>query len=102
MLLAGAIVMEVGGTLCLRASDGFRKRLWIAPIALAYIVSFSLLALTLRAGMPVGIAYGIWAGSGVALTAIAAYILFREPLTWLMGVGILTIVSGILLIEFGN
>ena len=34
LTLAGAILIEVFATLALRASDGFRKRVWIAPVVL--------------------------------------------------------------------
>ena len=44
-------------------------------------------------------AYGIWTACGVALVAVAARVLFREPLTWLMGFGIALIVAGVLTIE---
>ncbi|MDX2375584.1 multidrug efflux SMR transporter [Microbacterium sp. LRZ72] len=101
VFLAGAIVFEVTGTLSLRASEGFRKRVWIAPVAVSYVVAFVMLFQCLNGGMPVGIAYGIWAACGVALTAVLAHLLFKEPLTWVMGLGIVAIVGGVLLIELG-
>jgi small multidrug resistance pump len=51
--------------------------------------------------MPLGVAYGIWAAAGVALTAVIGRLLFKEPFTWLMGLGILLIVGGVLCIELG-
>ncbi len=56
---------------------------------------------SLRLGMPLGIAYGIWAAAGVALTAVASRFLFGEPLTRKMLGGIGFIVVGVLLIELG-
>lgn len=100
-LLAAAIISEVTGTLMMRASEGFRRKQWILPVVIAYLLAFGLLALTLAQGMPVGIAYGIWSASGVALTALLARILFKDPLTWLMGLGIVVIAGGVLLIELG-
>ena len=100
--LAGAILFEVIATIALRASEGFRKRIWIVPVTIGYVVSFVLLWLTLKLGMHVGIAYGIWTACGVALVAVAARVLFREPLTWLMGFGIALIVAGVLTIERQN
>jgi small multidrug resistance pump len=97
--LAGAILFEVVATLALRASEGFRKRAWIIPVTVGYLASFYLLWLTLRLGMHVGIAYGVWTACGVALVAIAARILFGEPLTWLMTMGIALIIGGVLTIE---
>ena len=56
---------------------------------------------SLRHGMPLGIAYGIWAAAGVALTAVGSRLLFAEPLTRKMLGGIAFIVVGVLLIEVG-
>ena len=100
--LAGAIGFEVLATIALRASEGFRKRIWIVPVTVGYLVSFYLLWLTLGLGMHVGIAYGIWTACGVALVAVAARVLFREPLTWVMGLGIVLIVAGVLTIEMAG
>jgi small multidrug resistance pump len=102
LALAGAIGSEVLATLALRASDGFRRRKWIAPVAAGYLVSFYLLWLSLSLGMPVGVAYGIWTACGVALVAVAARFLFRDPLTWRMAAGIALIVAGVLTIEMGG
>jgi small multidrug resistance pump len=99
LALAGAIVIEVFATLSLRASDGFRKKAWILPVVIGYLLSFYLLWVALSLGMPVGIAYGIWTACGVALVAVIANILFSEPLTWVMGLGIALIVAGVLTIE---
>jgi len=99
LLLTGAIISEVVGTLLMRLSEGFRIKRWIPLVVIAYMMAFTLLALALARGMPVGIAYGIWAASGVALTAVAARLLFRDPLTLLMSLGILVIAGGVLLIE---
>ena len=71
--------MRVGGTLALRQSSGMRKLVWALPAVAAYVVSFALLWLTLDSGMPVGVAYGVWAATGVALTALAGRVLFRTP-----------------------
>ncbi|MGX9901342.1 DMT family transporter [Arthrobacter sp. SA17] len=75
----GAIVCEVSATLSLRASDGLRKKGWLLPLLICYPLSFILLTVSLTAGMAIGVAYGIWAASGVALTAIGARIAFKEP-----------------------
>lgn len=102
LALAGAIGIEVLATLALRASDGFRRRRWIAPVAFGYLVSFSMLWLALSLGMPVGVAYGVWTACGVALVAIAARVIFSDPLTWRMAAGIGLIVAGVLTIEMGG
>jgi small multidrug resistance pump len=102
LALAGAIAIEVVATLSLRASDGFRKKVWVTPVVAGYLVSFYLLWLSLSLGMPVGIAYGIWTACGVALVAVIARFLFAEPLTWVMVAGIALIVAGVLTIELAG
>lgn len=100
LFLAGAIVFEVGGTISLRmAASG--RRAYYAAVAVGYLVAFTFLTLALDEGLGLGVAYGIWAASGVALTAVASRVLFHEPLTPVMMGGIALIVSGVLLVEIG-
>jgi small multidrug resistance pump len=102
LTLAAAIIVEVCATLALRASDGFRRKAWIAPVVAGYVVCFSLLWLSLSLGMPVGVAYGVWTACGVALVAVIARYLFAEPLTWVMMMGIGFIIAGVLTIEMAG
>jgi small multidrug resistance pump len=99
LALAAAIIVEVFATLSLRASDGFRKKAWMAPVIAGYLACFYLLWLSLSLGMPVGIAYGVWTACGVALVAVIARYLFKEPLTPMMLLGIGFIIAGVLTIE---
>ncbi|WP_121241664.1 DMT family transporter [Kocuria rhizophila] len=100
LVLTAAILCEVGGTVSLRmVSVG--SRWWWLGVAAGYSVAFSLMAVVLAGGMPLGVAYGIWAATGVALTAVISRVFFKEPLTWIMGVGLALIVGGVLLIEAG-
>ncbi|UAJ81634.1 QacE family quaternary ammonium compound efflux SMR transporter [Leifsonia sp. ZF2019] len=103
LALAGAIVTEVSGTISLRmATTGpSPKRIWYLPVAVGYVLAFTLLSVTLALGLPLGIAYGIWAAVGVALTAVLGRLLFREPLTPVMALGILLIGAGVVLVELG-
>jgi small multidrug resistance pump len=100
LFLAAAILLEVGGTLCLRmASTG--RRVWIVGTVVGYVAAFGGLTLALAGGMPLGVAYGIWAATGVALVAVAGRVLFEEPFTWVMGLGVVLIIGGVLLVETG-
>ncbi len=100
VLLVGAIVSEVTATVALRAaSDG--RRAWYAVVGAGYLAAIGLLSLTLDAGLDLGVAYGIWAAAGVALTALASRWLFGERLTPVMLAGIGLIVAGVLMIELG-
>ncbi|MFC5731425.1 MULTISPECIES: DMT family transporter [Nocardioides] len=100
LLLAGAILFEVLGTLSLRmAATG--RRAWYTAVAVGYVAAFAALALALDEGLALGVAYGIWAAVGVALTSIASRVLFKEPLTPLMVAGITLIATGVLVVELG-
>ena len=100
--LMTAIAGELAGTMSLRmASSSGRKRWWIGVVA-GYVVAFSMLSVTLAQGVPLGVAYGIWSAAGVAITAVLSRIFFKEPLTWVMSIGIILIVGGVLLIEVGG
>ncbi|WP_216215242.1 DMT family transporter [Amycolatopsis aidingensis] len=101
LLLACAIVLEVVATLSMKASHGFTRKAWIVPVALGYLGAFTLLGAVLARGMPVGVAYGVWAASGVALTALLGRLIFREPLSLLMAAGVVLIAGGVLVIELG-
>jgi small multidrug resistance pump len=67
-----------------------------------YVASFFLLTRVLRAGVPVGVAYGIWGASGTAITAVSASVIFGDPFTVPIMVGIGLIIAGVLLVEFGS
>ncbi|MEV8250642.1 SMR family transporter [Microbacterium sp. NPDC076768] len=102
LLLVLAIASEVTATLSLRASDGLRRRRWIPMIVVGYLAAFTLLGAILALGMPVGVAYGIWAAAGVALTAVLGRVIFKDHFSALMAVGVALIVVGVGLIEFGG
>lgn len=99
LALAGAILVEVFATLSLRASEGLRRKAWAVPVVAGYVTSFYLLWVALSLGVPVGIAYGIWTACGVALVALIAKFVFKDPLTPVMLLGIALIVSGVFTIE---
>ncbi|WP_106398421.1 DMT family transporter [Actinocorallia populi] len=102
LFLLGAILTEVTATLSLRtASQPGARRAWFLVVAAGYLAAFAFLTLALSGGMALGVAYGVWAASGVALTALASRALFGEPLTKVMSLGIGIIIAGVLLIELG-
>ncbi|GAA3705075.1 SMR family transporter [Zhihengliuella alba] len=101
LYLALAIGCELLGTLSLRASDGLRRRRWLIAVVLGYAGAFALLGMSLRAGMPVGVAYAIWAATGIALVAILAKAIWDDPLTKRMVLGIVLVIGGVVLVEAG-
>lgn len=100
LFLALAIVLEVAGTTSLRIASAGRNRVY-ALVALFYVLSYASLSVTLAQGMPLGVAYGIWTAVGVAATAVVGQVLFKERFTWVMGLGIVLVMAGVLLVETG-
>ncbi len=102
LLLALAIASEVTATLSLRASEGLRRKRWIPVIVVGYLAAFTLLGTILALGMPVGVAYGIWAAAGVAVTAVLGRLIFKDHFSVMMAIGVALIAVGVSLIEFGG
>ncbi|HET6704700.1 DMT family transporter [Amycolatopsis sp.] len=100
LILAGAIVLEVAATLALRAA--IDDAWWAVLTVAGYAGAFVALSALLRKGVPIGVVYGIWAASGVALTAVLGSVLFAEPFTPLIGIGIAAVVVGVVLVETGH
>jgi small multidrug resistance pump len=98
-LLAGAIATEVMATMALRALQD--NRLWLI-VVVGYTTSLYLVTKVWQAGMPVGVAYGIWGAVGTAVTAVLGMIIFDEPLTLAIVIGIGLIIAGVLAVELGS
>lgn len=93
-----AICAEVAATSGLKTSEGFSK-LWPSVLVIAgYTISFYCLSLTLRT-IPVGIAYAIWSGVGVALIALIGWLLFDQRIDTAGILGMALIVLGVLVIN---
>lgn len=99
-LLAVSIAAEVTATLSLRASVDHQG--WIVLVVVGYLTAFWMLGMTLRAGASIGVAYGLWGASGVALVALFGAMLFGEALTPIQILGIAVIVAGVVIVEMGS
>lgn len=97
-----AIIAEVIGALATRQSSGFTKFVPSAIAVLGVVSAYYLLSLSLKNGMSIGVAYGIWAALGITLLALIAVFFFKEPLSTVQIVGILLIVGGVLALELGK
>lgn len=99
--LAGAIVCELFGTTCLKASDGFTIPLFILGVVVGYLASFAFMIYALKE-LPLGLTYGIWGGVGTIATAVIGYVGWGEPITGLMFLGIVLITGGVYLLNKGT
>lgn len=102
LMLAGAILAEVVATVCLRASAGFTRLVPSVVVVVGYITAFVLLSQVLKRGMALGLAYGVWAGIGVALVALAGVVFFNDRFTWLQVAGLVLVAAGVAALELGQ
>jgi small multidrug resistance pump len=101
LLLGLAIAAEVAATTAMKYSDGF-SRLWPSLLTvLGYVVSFSLLAQTLRT-VSVGTAYAIWSGVGTAAIASIGVVFMGEGMTAAKAAGIALIIIGVVVLNMGG
>lgn len=98
IFIAIAIVSEVVATSALKASEGF-ARLWPSVVVVfGYGIAFYCLSLALRT-IPVGVAYAVWSGAGVALIALIGWFLYGQTLDFAAMVGIGLIVAGVIVLN---
>jgi small multidrug resistance pump len=100
--LVGAILAEVTGTIALRFSEGFSRLIPSILVVVGYGVAFVALSKALAHGMPVGVAYGIWAALGVTLVALIGAMFLGESLTWIQIGGLGLVIGGVLAVELGG
>jgi small multidrug resistance pump len=98
LYLAIAIIAEVIGTSALKAAEGFTRPLPSIIVVIGYGVAFYFLSLTLQS-IPVGIAYAIWSGVGVALITLIGWWVFKQRLDAPALVGIALIIAGVVVIQ---
>ncbi|HWD04642.1 MAG TPA: SMR family transporter [Amycolatopsis sp.] len=102
LYLALAIAAEVTGTVSLKLSEGFSKVVPSALVVAGYGVAFFALARVLKSGLPIGLAYAVWAAAGVALVAVIGVLFLKEPMNAMMVGGLALVIGGVVLLEVGS
>ena len=92
LFIAG--LFEVAWAISLKHSHGFTQFIPSAITLALMMVSFFLLAHSLKA-LPVGTAYAVWTGIGIIGTTILGIVLFGEPASALRILFICLILVGI-------
>lgn len=92
LLLAG--LLEIVWAVGLKYTEGFTKPLASTITISALISSFVLLGIALKT-LPLGLAYSIWVGIGVAGTVIFGIWFFNESISALKIASVLFILLGI-------
>lgn len=93
-----AILSEVVATSALKACDEFRNLGPSVVMIAAYLLAFVFLSLTLRT-LPIGVAYAVWSGVGIALISTFAWFAYGQRLDAAAIVGIAMIMGGVVVIK---
>lgn len=94
ILLAVAIVIEVGATSLLPRAQGFTDPLWTTIVIGGYALSVWLLAVVVKT-MPVSVAYAVWSGVGTALVAAVGMAFLGESISTAKVLFLTMIVTGV-------
>lgn len=98
MFLGLAIFSEVVATSSLKSTEGFTK-LWPSVIVvIGYGAAFYFLSLTLDT-IPIGVAYAVWSGVGVASIALVSVLFFDQRLDAGAMIGMSLIVAGVVVLR---
>jgi len=98
LFLGLAIALEVIGSSFLAKSNGFTKLVPSIITVIAFSACFYFFSQALKS-IPLGIAYAIWAGLGIVLTALVSVFIFKQKLDLPAILGLALIVSGVLVIN---
>ena len=99
--LIAAIALELLGTTALKLSDGFSRISWVGVMTASYAMAFYLLSLTVRT-MPLGLAYGVWAGLGTLGAFVISISVFHSSATPLAWIGVLFVIGGVVMLNLGS
>lgn len=92
-----AIVSEVIATSSLKTVDGFTNWVPSLVVIIGYVFSFYFLSISLKS-IPLGVAYAIWSGVGIALVSLIGWIFYHQSLNLSGFIGITFIISGVLIL----
>jgi small multidrug resistance pump len=100
LCLAGAIALEIAGTLSMKLSRGFTVALPSVLLFVFYACSFGLMTIAIRR-IDMSVSYAIWSGVGTATIALIGVFWFRESLTALQVASIVLIIVGVIGLRAG-
>jgi len=92
--LAGAIALEVAGTISMKLSEGFTKFVPSVLLFVFYAASFAALTFALKK-IEISVAYAVWSGVGTVLITSFGILYFCKAATSLKLISILLIIVGV-------
>jgi small multidrug resistance pump len=84
-------------TSSLKTVDGFTNWVPSLVVIIGYVFSFYFLSLSLNS-IPLGVAYAIWSGVGIALVSLIGWVFYHQSLNLSGFIGITFIISGVLIL----
>ncbi len=100
-MFALAIMFEVGGTTCLKLSEGFSKTTPSILIFIFYGLSFAAAAIAVKR-MDISYFYAVWAALGIVIISIIGMTYFKEPFSLIKIISIGLIVVGVAGLQFNG
>ena len=93
-----AIFSEVVATASLKSTEGFTRFVPSVVVLIGYCSAFYFLSLTLDT-IPIGVAYAVWSGVGVATITVVSYVLYDQKIdtTGIIGIGL--IIAGVVVLR---
>ena len=93
-----AIFSEVIATASLKSTEGFTRFVPSVVVLIGYCSAFYFLSLTLDT-IPIGVAYAVWSGVGVATITVVSYVLYDQKIdtTGIIGIGL--IIAGVVVLR---
>ncbi len=98
IFLAIGICIEVLASASLMMSDGFTKFGYAALKLIFFGVAFYFMSLVMST-LPVGIAYSVWAGGGIAGVTLMGTLVFGQSLDGYAYLGIGLILAGVIVLN---
>jgi spermidine export protein MdtI len=96
--LALAVILEVCGTYLLKLSDGMKHRLSGGVGVVLVVGAFAALAQAIR-GMDLSVAYAVWGGAGLVITAIVGALAFGQRIRPSGWAGIALVIAGVIALK---
>lgn len=101
LLLSIAILTELGGSTCMKLSNGFSNLYASILTFIFWGVSFSIFIFALKY-FDLSFIYAIWAGIGILLVSVIGMTYFKEPVNMIKIISILIIVAGVIMLNMNE
>lgn len=100
LALAGAIALEIGGTVAMKLSHGFTRPVPSVLLFVLYGLSFALMTVAVKR-IDMSVSYAIWSGVGTTAIALIGVGWFKESLTAVQMASIVAIIVGVVGLRAG-